>query len=180
MDSSTFDCVWIVQLLAKRRFAQTEAEGGRIETEIQEHLSACRGCSAFYRELQERRARREPEGRIRSSWVADEGGFGRARGSVITVGSVETERRNRMQDLEETQTPETKGKFFTLFIDANEYHVDKGELTGAEIMDLGGIPRELGLILIEEDGTQIQVREDDLIELKPGRRFKKAPRFIRG
>ena len=75
---------------------------------------------------------------------------------------------------------EVKGKFYTLFIDDKEYHVEKSELTGAEIMDLGGIPYELGLLLILEDGTQVQVREDEVIELKPGRRFKKAPRFVRG
>ncbi|MBI3995340.1 MAG: multiubiquitin domain-containing protein [Nitrospirae bacterium] len=75
---------------------------------------------------------------------------------------------------------EVGGKFFTLFIDGKEYHVQQSELTGAEIMDLGGIPREAGLIMILEDGTQVQVRVDEVIELKPGRRFKKAPRFTRG
>jgi hypothetical protein len=75
---------------------------------------------------------------------------------------------------------ETGGKFYTLFVDGKEYHVDKPELTGSEIMDLGGIPYDLGLILIEEDGTQVQIQPDEVIELKPGRRFKKAPRFIRG
>jgi len=72
------------------------------------------------------------------------------------------------------------GKFYTLFIDDVEYHVDKPALTGKEIMDLGGIPYEVGLLLILEDGTQVQVAEDEVIELKPGRRFKKAPRFKRG
>lgn len=75
---------------------------------------------------------------------------------------------------------ETRGKFYTIFIDGKEYHIDKPELTGAEIMDLGNIPHELGLIQILEDGTQVQVKEDDVVELKPGRRFKKAPRFVRG
>lgn len=75
---------------------------------------------------------------------------------------------------------EVEGKFYTLFIDGKEYHTEKSGLTGAEIMDMGGIPYELGLLLILEDGTQVQVREDEVIELKPGRRFKKAPRFIRG
>ncbi len=74
----------------------------------------------------------------------------------------------------------TQGKFYTLFIDDVEYHVDKPELTGKEIMDLGDISYEIGLLLILEDGTQVQVGEDDVIELKPGRRFKKAPRFKRG
>ena len=73
-----------------------------------------------------------------------------------------------------------KGKFYTLFIDDIEYHVDKPELTGKEIMDLGGIPYEVGLLLILEDGTQVQVGEDEVIKLKLGRRFKKAPRFKRG
>jgi len=73
-----------------------------------------------------------------------------------------------------------EGKFYTLLIDNKEYHVEMAELTGAEIMDLGGIPHEVGLLLILEDGTQVQVREDEVIELKPGRRFKKAPRFVRG
>ena len=75
---------------------------------------------------------------------------------------------------------ETRGKFYTLFIDDNEYHVEKSALTGAEIMDLGDIPYEVGLVQIMEDGSQAQVKETDIIELKPGRRFKKAPRFRRG
>ena len=75
---------------------------------------------------------------------------------------------------------ETKGKFFTIFVDGKEFRLEQPTITGGEIMDLAGIPREVGLILILEDGTQVQVREDEVIELKPGRRFKKAPRFKRG
>jgi hypothetical protein len=75
---------------------------------------------------------------------------------------------------------EVEGKLFTIFIDGKEAITEKSEYSGAEIMELGGIPKEVGLIMILEDGTQMQVREDEVIELKPGRRFKKAPRFIRG
>jgi len=82
--------------------------------------------------------------------------------------------------LSEEKQMEGKGKFYTLFIDDVEYRVDKQELTGKEIMDLGSIPYDVGLLLILEDGTQVQVGEDEVIELKPGRRFKKAPRFKRG
>lgn len=70
---------------------------------------------------------------------------------------------------------ETKGKFFTIFVDGKEFRLEQPTITGGEIMDLAGIPREVGLILILEDGTQVQVREDEVVELKPGRRFKKAP-----
>lgn len=72
------------------------------------------------------------------------------------------------------------GKFYTLFIDGKDYQVNEPELTGGEIMDLGGIPHEQGLFLVHEDGSQEQVGVDQEIELEPGRRFKKAPRFVRG
>lgn len=75
---------------------------------------------------------------------------------------------------------EVQGKFFTIFVDGKELHVEESSLTGGQIMDLAGIPREAGLILVLEDGTQVQVKADEVIELKPGRRFKKAPRFVRG
>lgn len=80
---------------------------------------------------------------------------------------------------EETKT-EIQGKFFTIFIDGKEFQIEKGSVTGAEIMALGGIPADAGLILVLEDGTQVQVKADEVIELKPGRRFKRAPRFVRG
>lgn len=75
---------------------------------------------------------------------------------------------------------EGHGKFYTFFVDDREFQVDQPVVTGARIMELAGIPVEVGLNLIEEDGTQRPVRPGDEIELKPGRRFKKAPRFKRG
>jgi len=75
---------------------------------------------------------------------------------------------------------EVEGKFYTFFVDGVEFHSEKSALTGLEIMNLAGIPPSTGLLLIQEDGTQVQVGPNDIIELKPGRRFKKAPRFTRG
>lgn len=72
------------------------------------------------------------------------------------------------------------GQFFTIFVDDVEYRFDKSIVTGGEIMDIAGIPHSVGLVLINDDGTQERVGEDEEIELKPGRRFKKAPRFKRG
>ena len=80
-----------------------------------------------------------------------------------------------------TIADENKGKFFTLFIDNNEFRVETASLTGEEIMQLGNIPIEIGLIQILDDGTEEQVKPDDIIKFEgPGRRFKKAPRFKRG
>lgn len=85
-----------------------------------------------------------------------------------------------MQAIEITLERDTHGKFFVFFVDDNEFRVGTPTITGAEIMNMAGIPLEVGLVLIEEDGTQRPVPPDELIELKPGRRFKKAPRFKRG
>ena len=72
------------------------------------------------------------------------------------------------------------GKFYTFFVDDREFQVDEPVITGARIMELAGIEQSVGLILIEQDGTQRGVPPDEQIELKAGRRFKKAPRFKRG
>lgn len=75
---------------------------------------------------------------------------------------------------------EARRKFYTFEVDGREYRVETETVTGGEVRDLAGIPREQGLLLIEEDGTQRQVPADEEIELKPGRRFKKRPKFKRG
>lgn len=84
---------------------------------------------------------------------------------------------------ENTKAGEKKdrqGPFFTFFVDDREFHVEQAVISGAEIMNLAGIPREIGLVLLLEDGTQRTFGADETIELEPGRRFKKAPRFKRG
>ena len=85
-----------------------------------------------------------------------------------------------MQPIEITEERDTHGKLFIFFVDDIEFHVGAPTITGAEIMNMAGIPLEVGLVVIEEDGTQRPVPPDEVIELKPGRRFKKAPRFKRG
>ena len=72
------------------------------------------------------------------------------------------------------------GQFYTFFADDREFHLDEPMIIVKQIMEMAGIPREAGLILILEDGTQLSVPPEEVIELKPGRRFKKAPRFKRG
>lgn len=72
------------------------------------------------------------------------------------------------------------GPFYTVFIDDVEYRFDHTPVTGQELMDIAGIPHSTGIILLLEDGTQQQISVSDTVDLKPGRRFKKAPRFKRG
>ena len=85
-----------------------------------------------------------------------------------------------MEQQEQGIGTEVKGKFFTLFVEGKEFHIEKSSITGGEIMDLAGIPRDGGLIEVLEDGSQVQIKVDEVIDLQPGRRFKKAPRFVRG
>jgi hypothetical protein len=85
-----------------------------------------------------------------------------------------------MEQQEQGIGTEVKGKFFTLFVDGREFHIEKSSITAGEIMDLAGIPRDAGLIEVLEDGSQVQIKLDEVIDLQPGRRFKKAPRFVRG
>ena len=72
------------------------------------------------------------------------------------------------------------GPFYTFFVDGIEYTVEEPTITGGEIMDKAGIPYSDGLLQLNEDGTQEKIEVDDVVELKPGRRLKKAPRYKRG
>lgn len=78
------------------------------------------------------------------------------------------------------EPPEVGGGFYTVEVDGVEIRFDHTPVTGGEIMDSAGIPRSVGLVEILEDGTQRAVSADEEIELKPGRRMKKRPRFKRG
>jgi hypothetical protein len=81
---------------------------------------------------------------------------------------------------QEQQDRGRQGPFYAFFVDGEELRIDEPTITGGKIMDLAGIPREVGLILLVDDGTQRTVDPDEVFELKPGRRFKRAPRFKRG
>ena len=78
------------------------------------------------------------------------------------------------------EAPETAGPFYAVEVDGIEIRFDHTPVTGGEIMDAAGIPHNVGLVEILEDGTQRAVAVDEQIELKPGRRMKKRPRFKRG
>jgi hypothetical protein len=72
------------------------------------------------------------------------------------------------------------GPKYFIEVDGTEYELHQDEITGGALMDIAGIPREQGVLEILDDGTQRQVGVDEEIELKPGKRFKKRPRFRRG
>lgn len=65
-------------------------------------------------------------------------------------------------------------------VDGTTYRHDHPFITGGQIMDLAGIPREQGLILCHEDGTQESIPADQRVKLVPRPQFKRRPRFKRG
>ncbi len=73
-----------------------------------------------------------------------------------------------------------QGKKFYFWVDGVEYIVDRESITVAEIKETGGVPADLPLLLLNDDGTEELLQDDMVIELKPGRRFARAPRFKRG
>jgi len=73
-----------------------------------------------------------------------------------------------------------KGKKYYFWVDEVEHIVQDESLTVAQIKEIGGVPADLPLLLLNEDGSEEALRDDMIIELKPGRRFARAPRFKRG
>lgn len=82
-----------------------------------------------------------------------------------------------------TTAPQTKqeaGKKFFVNIEGAEYPWEKDTITTQEIRDLGKLPADLPVIEEKPDGTERTLAENEVIDLKPGHRFGRAPKFKRG
>ncbi len=77
-------------------------------------------------------------------------------------------------------TPEQAGKKFFVNIEGTEYPWDKETISTKEIRDLGNLPAVLPVIEEQPDGTERTLAEDEVIELKPGHRLGRAPKYKRG
>lgn len=69
---------------------------------------------------------------------------------------------------------------FVFEVEDTTYEHNRPKITGGEIMDTAGIPREQGLIQINPDGTTTTIAADQEVHLVPKARFKRRPRFKRG
>lgn len=96
------------------------------------------------------------------------------------MNSTSTAKENRGDEQDfETGNPD-QGAVFVYEADGTTYQHDRPKITGGEIMDIAGIPREQGLIKINDDGTTTSVTADQEVHLVPQARFKRRPRFKRG
>lgn len=73
-----------------------------------------------------------------------------------------------------------EGKKYFVNIEGTEYPWDKETITPAEIRALGNLPQNLPIVEEFPDGTERTLTEGEIVYLKPGHRFGRAPKFKRG
>ncbi len=73
-----------------------------------------------------------------------------------------------------------EGKKYYVNIEGTEYEWEKGTITTAELRRLGNLPPDLPVVEEFPDGTERTLAESEVIELKPGHRYGRAPKFKRG
>lgn len=82
------------------------------------------------------------------------------------------------QGLEE-QHAETGRKYF-VNVEGRDYEWPRETITVPEIRNLGSLPPDQPVIEEQPDGSERQLREDEVVHLKPGHRYGRAPKYKRG
>ncbi len=73
-----------------------------------------------------------------------------------------------------------QGPKYYVNIENEEYPWDSDTITTAQIRELGNLPPDLPVVEESPDGTERTLAEDEVIQLKPGHRYGRAPKFKRG
>jgi hypothetical protein len=71
-------------------------------------------------------------------------------------------------------------KKYYITIEGKEYPWMKSTVTTADIRSLGKLPTDVPVVEEFPDGTERTLAENEVIELKPGHRYGRAPKFKRG
>jgi hypothetical protein len=88
---------------------------------------------------------------------------------------------NEVQGLEKNAAGHAeRGPKYHVVIDGKEYPWGSSQITVPQLRVLGGIPAGEQMMLIDENNSERPLREDEVIELKPGQGFAKKVRFKRG
>lgn len=72
------------------------------------------------------------------------------------------------------------GPKYYLNIEGHEYEWTKSTITVPEIRTLGNIPSDQGIVVEDPEGTERTLTETEIVELKPGHRLGRAPKYKRG
>lgn len=78
------------------------------------------------------------------------------------------------------ENDQAQGPKYFVNIEGTEYEWPKQTITTAEIRQLGNLPADLPVIEEQADGSERTLEEDETLELKPGHRFGRAPKYRRG
>ena len=73
-----------------------------------------------------------------------------------------------------------EGKKYYVTIEGKEYPWMKQTIATPEIRSLGNLPSDLPVVEEFPDGTERTLAENEVIELKPGHGYGRAPKFKRG
>jgi hypothetical protein len=67
-------------------------------------------------------------------------------------------------------------RYIPIHIDGKPYKATKPRMTGAEIKVLGHVPADYQLFLeVPGPGADRGIRDDEVVEMKPGQRFHSVP-----
>ncbi len=72
------------------------------------------------------------------------------------------------------------GPQYYINIEGTEYPWDHNTITVPEIRQLGNLPADQPVIEESPDGSERQLQENEIVELKPGHRYGRAPKYRRG
>ena len=75
---------------------------------------------------------------------------------------------------------EKTAKKYYANIEGAQYPRIKETMTGQEIKTLGNLPGDLPVVEEFPDGTERTIRDNEVVQLKPGHRYGRAPKFKRG
>lgn len=72
------------------------------------------------------------------------------------------------------------GPKYFVNIEGTEYPWEHETISVAEIRQLGNIPSDQPIVVENPDGTEQQLADSATVELKPGHRYGRAPKYKRG
>jgi hypothetical protein len=82
-------------------------------------------------------------------------------------------------DTKKDNNDQADKKFF-INIEGTEYPWDEETITVAQIRQLGNLPADQPIVEELPDGTEKQLNDTDVVDLKPGHRYGRAPKYKRG
>lgn len=75
---------------------------------------------------------------------------------------------------------EQGGPKFYVNIEGTEYEWGSDSIGVSQIRELGSIPADQPIVEETPDGSERTLSPNDVIQLKPGHRYGRAPRYKRG